>query len=95
MSGNDLVNLRWQYIRSIEVGQLQQQEIINLKLQLRNQCLSSQALEIDSKKKRNHMVLKKQDILQQIKTIKSEMESMKIRYSNEVAMHVGDIMKLK
>jgi hypothetical protein len=95
MSTNDLLNLRWQHVRAIEMGQLQQQEILRLKDLLRekenDQGANQKAFNAQRATfKKTIMKMKKVLFL-----LKSDLATTKKEYTSELAVVKEDFWKLK
>lgn len=95
MATNDLLNLRWQHIRAVEMGQLQQQEILRLKDLLREKEIdhgsNQKAFEAQRSGLKKSLIKMKKILF----LLKCDLVATKKEYSSELVVAKDEFWKLK
>jgi hypothetical protein len=95
MTTNDLTNLRWQYIRSVEANQLLQDEIISLKSIVKSKEAQESISKSEQIKQQNQMKIFVQNLTKKFNLIKNELNMTKKLYVTDMSLTNSDLVKLR
>lgn len=95
MTTNDLVNLRWQYIRSVELNQQLQDEIISLKSLVKSQEAQDSISKSEKLKQKNKIKILINELNKKINNVKNDLILTKKSYINDMSLTNSDFVKLK
>jgi regulator of replication initiation timing len=95
MTTNDLTNLRWQLIRSVEANQILQDEIISLKSIVKSKEAQESLTKSEQIKQQNQMRFFVQNMNQKFNSIKTELTMTKKLYVTDMSLTNSDLVKLR
>lgn len=94
-SSNDLTNLRWQYIRSIETNQLLQDEIISLKSILKSKDAHELIQQNEIKKKNIKLKASLSEFKNKFIMMRSDLQNVKKNYIHDMSQMNSNFIQLK